>query len=161
MSASVRRKILVVDDERYIVQLVKGWLEAAGYAVTTAHDGEEALEKVRAERPDLIILDRWMPFVEGCEVLQTLKDSPDLRETPVVMLCAKSPSADDYPWCPQLPPEAASYLYKPFSREQLLSLVEHPRPGELPPDDWRLRPSAPPPPAAPQPPVPWWRRWTR
>ena len=63
------KKILAVDDERHIVRLVEVNLQRAGYEVVTAYDGREALEKVKSENPDLIVLDVMMPYMDGFEVL--------------------------------------------------------------------------------------------
>jgi DNA-binding response OmpR family regulator len=141
--------------------LIEGWLVTEGYEVATAHSGEEALEQARAERPDLIILDRMMPFMEGCEVLKALREDLRLTGTPVIMLYSRPSDHDTYPWCDTVPREAASYLYKPFSREQLLSLIEAPRPGALPANDFRLSASESRPSAAPSSQRPWWRWWGR
>src|SRR5947207_10287406 len=88
------KKILAVDDERHIVRLVQVNLERDGYTVVTAYDGKEALEKVQSERPDLIVLDVMMPYMDGFEVLQNLKKNPETRDIPVIMLTAKAQDAD-------------------------------------------------------------------
>jgi two-component system alkaline phosphatase synthesis response regulator PhoP/two-component system response regulator VicR len=66
------KKILAVDDERHIVRLVEVNLQRAGYEVVTAYDGREALEKVKSENPDLVVLDVMMPYMDGFEVLKNL-----------------------------------------------------------------------------------------
>ena len=63
------KKILAVDDEKHIVRLVQVNLERQGYEVVTANDGREALEKVESEKPDLVVLDVMMPYMDGFEVL--------------------------------------------------------------------------------------------
>ena len=88
------KKILAVDDEKHIVRLVQVNLERHGYTVVTAFDGKEALEKVAAEKPDLIVLDVMMPYLDGFEVLKELKKDPDTRGIPVIMLTAKAQDAD-------------------------------------------------------------------
>ena len=88
------KKILAVDDERHIVRLVQVNLERAGYEVVTAFDGKDALEKVAAEQPDLVVLDVMMPYMDGFEVLQNLRKNPSTRELPVIMLTAKAQDAD-------------------------------------------------------------------
>ena len=70
------KKILAVDDERHIVRLVEVNLARAGYQVVTAFDGREALQKVESEKPDLVVLDVMMPFMDGFEVLRNLKANP-------------------------------------------------------------------------------------
>src|SRR5437667_10531993 len=78
------KKILAVDDERHIVRLVEVNLARAGYQVVTAFDGREALKKVEAEQPDLVVLDVMMPLMDGFEVLRNRKANPltaDMRAT--------------------------------------------------------------------------------
>jgi len=115
------KKILAVDDERHIVRLVQVNLERAGYKVVTAYDGKEALDKVQSERPDLIVLDVMMPYMDGFEVLQTLKKNPATRELPVIMLTAYS---DDNYVDSALDAGACAYLVKPITSEQLLPAIK-------------------------------------
>jgi len=115
------RKILVVDDERHIVRLVEVNLQRAGYAVVTAYDGIEALEKVKAEKPDMIVLDVMMPRMDGFEVLQNLQANPATSEIPVIMLTAKAQDADIFKgWQSGV----SSYLTKPFNPRELLTFVD-------------------------------------
>jgi DNA-binding response OmpR family regulator len=130
-------KILVVDDEPGLLQLLKGWLVDAGHVIVTARGGEEALYRVRAEPFDRIVLDQCLaadpsPLWRGCDVLKAIREGLRQSAPPVILLCAKGAGADRGPWCENLPREAASYLYKPFDRGELISLIENPRPGELP-----------------------------
>ena len=87
-------KILVCDDEKNIRRLVQVNLERAGYKVVTASDGKEALQQVVKERPELIVLDIMMPYMDGFEVLQNLRRNASTREIPVIMLTAKSQDSD-------------------------------------------------------------------
>jgi two-component system alkaline phosphatase synthesis response regulator PhoP/two-component system response regulator VicR len=115
------KKILAVDDERAIVRLVQVNLERAGYEVVTAYDGREALEKVASESPDLIVLDVMMPYMDGFEVLETLKKDPETRDTPVIMLTAKAQDADVFRgWQSGVD----CYLTKPFNPMELLAFVK-------------------------------------
>lgn len=115
------RKILVVDDERHIVRLVEVNLQRAGYDVVTAYDGVEALEKVKADKPDMIVLDVMMPRMDGFEVLQNLQADPECSEIPVIMLTAKAQDADIFKgWQSGV----SSYLTKPFNPRELLTFVE-------------------------------------
>ncbi|MFQ3668200.1 MAG: response regulator, partial [Fimbriimonadaceae bacterium] len=66
-------KIVVCDDERHIVRLIQVNLERQGYQVVTAFDGKEGLEKIKAEKPNLVVLDVMMPYMDGFEVLQNLR----------------------------------------------------------------------------------------
>lgn len=115
------KKILVVDDERHIVRLVQVNLERAGYEVVTAYDGEEALQKVREERPDLIVLDIMMPKMGGFEVMKHLKADPTTRDIPVIMLTAKAQDADVFRgWQSGVD----CYLTKPFNPLELLTFIK-------------------------------------
>lgn len=87
-------KILVVEDELDIRELLVDILTDAGYAVIESADGGAALEKVGQERPDIILLDMMMPVLDGLQVLQKLKEAPDTQATPVIMVSAKSQEQD-------------------------------------------------------------------
>ena len=114
------KKILAVDDEKFIVRLVQVTLERQGYQVVTANDGKEALEKVESERPDLMVLDVMMPYMDGFEVLQTLRRNPSTRDIPVIMLTAKAQDADVFRgWQSGVD----CYLTKPFNPLELVSFV--------------------------------------
>jgi two-component system alkaline phosphatase synthesis response regulator PhoP/two-component system response regulator VicR len=115
------KRILAVDDERHIVRLVQVNLEKAGYEVVTAFDGKEALEKVASENPDLVVLDVMMPYMDGFEVLQTLRKNPSTRDLPVIMLTAKAQDADVFRgWQSGVD----CYLTKPFNPMELISFVK-------------------------------------
>src|SRR5579871_1005815 len=115
------KKILAVDDERHIVRLVQVNLERAGYEVVTAFDGKEALEKVESERPDLVVLDVMMPYMDGFEVLKNLRKNPETRELPVIMLTAKAQDADVFRgWQSGVD----CYLTKPFNPMELIVFVK-------------------------------------
>jgi two-component system alkaline phosphatase synthesis response regulator PhoP/two-component system response regulator VicR len=114
------RKILAVDDEKHIVRLVQVNLERQGYEVITANDGKEALEKVESEHPDLIVLDVMMPYMDGFEVLQTLRRNQETANIPVIMLTAKAQDADVFRgWSSGVD----CYLTKPFNPMELISFV--------------------------------------
>lgn len=115
------RKVLVCDDEAGILRLIQVNLERAGYAVATAADGREALEKIHSERPDLVILDIMMPYKDGFGVLQEIRRSPDTRELPVILLTAKSSDADTLRGWQE---GADSYLTKPFNPVELITFVK-------------------------------------
>ncbi len=115
------KKILAVDDERHIVRLVEVNLQRAGYEVVTAFDGREALEKVKSENPDLVVLDVMMPYMDGFEVLKHLKADPATAEIPVIMLTAKAQDADVFRgWQSGVD----CYLTKPFNPMELLTFVK-------------------------------------
>lgn len=114
-------KILVVDDEKAIVDVIRTNLEYEGYDVVTAYDGLEALEKVDQEKPDLVILDIMMPKLDGYEVLQALRGQPETQDIPVIVLTAY-PS--DIGAMAAFRHDVDSYLSKPFQPEEMISLVE-------------------------------------
>ena len=115
------KKILAVDDERHIVRLVEVNLQRAGYEVVTAYDGREALEKVKSENPDLVVLDVMMPYMDGFEVLKNLKSDPETAEIPVIMLTAKAQDADVFRgWQSGVD----CYLTKPFNPMELKAFVK-------------------------------------
>jgi len=114
------KKILVVDDERHIVRLIQVNLERQGYHVVTAHDGKEALEKVASEKPDLVVLDVMMPYMDGFEVLRHLRRNPETAELPVIMLTAKAQDMDVFRGYQE---GVDMYLTKPFNPQELLAFV--------------------------------------
>ena len=115
------KKILAVDDEKHILRLVQVNLERQGFEVVTAGDGKEALEKVASEQPDLVVLDVMMPYMDGFEVLQTLRRNAATREIPVIMLTAKAQDADVFKgWQSGVD----LYLTKPFKPMALMSFVK-------------------------------------
>lgn len=87
-------KILVVDDNEQNLELLVAYLEALGCPVVTAVDGVDALEKVAAEKPDLILLDIMMPRMSGFEVCRKIKSDPTTRDTPVIMVTALNELTD-------------------------------------------------------------------
>ena len=115
------KKILAVDDERGIVRLVQINLEKHGYVVVTAFDGREGLEKVHSEWPDLVVLDVMMPYMDGFEVLRTLKKDVRTRDIPVVLLTAKANDADVFEGYRS---GVDCYLTKPFNPRELLLIIK-------------------------------------
>lgn len=115
------KKILAVDDERAIVRLVQINLERHGYQVVTAYDGKEALEKVASEKPDLVVLDVMMPYMDGFEVLQQLRKNPETRDLPVIMLTAKAQDTDVFRGYTS---GVDLYLTKPFNPMELVAFVK-------------------------------------
>ena len=114
-------KILVVDDDRQIARLVEFNLQRHGYAVTTAHDGVQALEKVAQDKPDLIILDIMMPRLDGWEVMNRLQSSMETMNIPVIFLTAQtSDAAVAAGWRSG----ASCYLTKPFNPDEMLLMVK-------------------------------------
>jgi DNA-binding response OmpR family regulator len=110
-------RILVVDDEPKIVQLVRDYLERAGFAVSTARDGNEALMRAHQERPDLIILDLGLPEFDGLEVTRRLRRDSGV---PIIMLTARHEETDKVVG---LELGADDYVTKPFSPRELEARV--------------------------------------
>lgn len=113
--------ILLVDDEPGIVKMVARRLEAQGYAVRIASDGEEALHEVEMERPDLLILDVMLPKIDGFEVCRRLKGSEATHDIPVLMLTAMSQARDRKT---AMECGADVYLSKPFRSAEFLEKVK-------------------------------------
>ncbi|MGI5879818.1 MAG: response regulator [Syntrophomonadaceae bacterium] len=114
-------KILVVDDEDYIVELVRFNLEKEGYLVVSASNGEEALHLVANERPDLILLDIMLPNIDGLEVCRTLKQNSEFNAIPIIMLTAKG---DEIDTVLGLEMGADDYIKKPFSPREVIARVK-------------------------------------
>lgn len=114
------KKILLVDDERQLVDLVKTRLEVSGYEVICAYDGREALDKAYNEKPDLIILDLMLPKIDGYKVCRMLKFNEKYKNTPIIMFTARIQESDR-----KLGFEvgADAYIVKPFDAQALLSKI--------------------------------------
>lgn len=125
--------ILVVDDNPSLLAILKQSFLSRNYKVITATNGDDALKIVRTEKPDIVILDVMMIGKNGFEVCREIKETPEIRETPVVMLTAKSQESDRF-W--GLGAGADEYVTKPFDPVALESLVENlldmKRRGEMP-----------------------------
>jgi diguanylate cyclase (GGDEF)-like protein len=113
--------ILVVDDDPDIARFVEVNLRSAGYDVSVAADGEEALEKASTLRPDLVLLDVMMPRIDGFEVAQRLRRNPQTANTSIIMLTAKALSTDKVLG---LTAGADDYIIKPFDPIELLARVK-------------------------------------
>jgi two-component system, OmpR family, alkaline phosphatase synthesis response regulator PhoP len=113
-------KILVVDDEIYIVHILDFSLGMEGYEVVTALDGEQALEKVKSEKPDLIVLDIMMPKLDGYEVCKNIKSSATTQHIPVILLSAKGRNVDQKLG---FDVGADDYITKPFSPRKLVERI--------------------------------------
>jgi DNA-binding response OmpR family regulator len=114
------KKILVVDDEPNILKLVCNRLKAGGYEVISAVDGEQALQTVRNEIPDLIILDLMLPKMHGYEVCKTLKTDEKLKNIPVIMFTAHGDVKD---MKEGFDIGADAYLTKPFKPAALMGII--------------------------------------
>jgi len=121
------KRILVIDDERQLVDIIKMRLEASGYEVITAYDGQEGLEKAKKEGPDLIILDLMLPKIDGFKVCGLLKADTRYNKIPVIMFTAKAQEEDRH-----LGKEmgADAYITKPFEPQALLEDIKRLLEGE-------------------------------
>ena len=115
-----KERILIVDDEEDILELVSYNLAKEGYHVTGALSGEDALKKAQSEKFDLIVLDLMLPGIDGLEVAKRFKSNPKTEQTPIVMLSAKGEEADIVTG---LELGADDYITKPFSPRVMIARV--------------------------------------
>jgi len=113
-------RILIVDDESDIVSTIQYRLKFCEFDVITASNGKEGLEKTANERPDLILLDINMPVMDGHEMLERLKNHPDLKDIPVIMLTAYSDKRDIVKAAEF---GIADYVTKPFDFTELMEKI--------------------------------------
>lgn len=114
-------KILVVDDEPNIVELLQSRLEKNGYSVIVAYDGQEALDKTYQENPDLIILDIMLPKIDGYNVCKMLRSGEKYKAIPIIMLTGRT-QAQDIKMGMGL--GTVSYVQKPFKPDVLLGIIQ-------------------------------------
>jgi len=117
----VKKKILVVEDDRDISELITYNLEREGYEVSCLYDGAQAVDFVTRRKPELIILDLMLPEVDGIEICRTLKSDAATKHIPIVMLTAKSEEADVVVG---LQMGADDYIPKPFSPKVLIARIK-------------------------------------
>jgi DNA-binding response OmpR family regulator len=117
--SSPHADVLVVDDDRKTVDLVRLYLERSGYSVRVAYDGRQALELARGRRPDLVVLDLMLPHLDGLDVCHVLFD--EVGRVPVIMLTARTTEADKLAG---LESGADDYVTKPFSPRELVARVK-------------------------------------
>ena len=113
----MKEKILVVDDDKHMVDIVRAYLEKDGYRVAAAFDGRTALEAAKREKPSLLILDLMLPEISGWDVMRSLRQSSDV---PVIMLTARDDPVDKVVG---LELGADDYVVKPFEPKELLARV--------------------------------------
>ena len=113
-------KILIADDEPNIVISLEYLLKREGYQVLVARDGQEALEAIAREHPDLVLLDVMMPHKTGFEVCQAVRSTPGVEATPILMLTARGRETDV---AKGLALGANAYMTKPFSTRELVVKV--------------------------------------
>ena len=115
-----KQKILAVDDEEDILELLRFNLTKEGFAVVCAASGEEGLKTAHSQRPDLILLDLMLPGMDGLEVAKRLKKEEATKDIPIIMVTAKGEEADIVTG---LEVGAEDYITKPFSRKVLIARV--------------------------------------
>ena len=115
------KKILIIEDEKDIINLLTHYLEKDGYQVLSVLDGVTGLQTARAEKPDLVILDLMLPHMDGLEVCKKLRTIPDTAAVPVIMLTAKSEDSDKIVG---LELGADDYVTKPFSPKELTARIK-------------------------------------
>jgi DNA-binding response OmpR family regulator len=125
-----RARILVVDDEIHLIRFVHAVLDRDGYEVLSALNGQEALEVVERERPDLILLDVMMPKMNGYQVVEKLKASPELQDIPIIMFTARE-TEEDIMQSFQM--GVIDYIHKPVASSVLRSRIRR----------WLLSPEQP------------------
>ncbi len=116
-----KKKILLVDDEPDLVQLVSLRLQAAGYEVEVAYDGQQALDQVKKVRPDLIILDLMLPKFDGYKVCRLLKFDERTSRIPILIFTARA-QVEDVTLASECGADA--YLTKPFDAQTLLGKLD-------------------------------------
>ena len=119
--ATGKPRVLCVEDEAYMLDLLRLIFESAGYAFLGAHDGQEGLETMQREGPDVVLLDLMMPNMDGAEVLIRKKKDPAIRDIPVIAVTALSSPFDQIMWKRRT--EIRGYVVKPFKRQELLETV--------------------------------------
>ena len=110
--------VLIVEDDRNIAELLQMYLEKEGYAVTTAGDGGQGLQKFRSIKPDLVLLDVMMPVMDGWSVCKAIREE---SQTPIIMLTAKGETDDKVTG---LKSGADDYVTKPFEMKEVLARIE-------------------------------------
>ena len=114
-------KVMVIDDEPFILMMIEDKLKNAKIDVITVRKSKHAIERIREERPDLIILDWMMPELSGIDLCKLIKRDPDLQGIPIFMLTAKGQDSDEQQG---IQCGVNRYITKPFSPRSLLELVQ-------------------------------------
>ena len=117
----MNEKILIIDDEENIAELIKFNLELNGYQTDCAHDGKTGISRIKTWKPDLVLLDIMLPEVDGITILQILRSEDEFKETPVIMMTAKSQDSDKFIGFES---GADDYVTKPFIVKELVYRVK-------------------------------------
>ena len=116
----MKPKILIIDDEIHIVELIRFNLETSGYEVDIAYDGLDGYLKIKENAPQLVLLDWMLPNISGIDMLKKIRNDKSLSDIPVIMLTAKNMESDKIEG---LELGADDYITKPFSIKELLARV--------------------------------------
>jgi CheY-like chemotaxis protein len=122
--AQERKTILIVEDDPDTVTYLSTLLEDAGYSAIVAEDGDQALESVRASRPDLIPLDITMPKKSGVRFYRDMKESNEWKGIPIIIVTGISSDFEKFISTRQQVPPPEGYVSKPIDKEQMLSLIK-------------------------------------
>ena len=114
----MKQKVLVVEDDKDIQEIIEYNFTSEGYEVITCSDGEDALDIIRHETPDLVILDWMLPNLSGSEILRQVRSSKKIRKTPIIMLTARTEEIDKLK---AFDTGADDYITKPFSNAELIA----------------------------------------
>ena len=117
-----KKKIMIVDDEESLIELVKALLEGENYEVITAMDGEECLEKLKTEKPDLILLDMMMPGMSGREVCERVRADPKIKNLKIAFLTVAKFSEMGKDVLKRM--NVLDYITKPFDNKDLIRRVK-------------------------------------
>ena len=121
MSGAGHKKILIVEDEQDILDLITLYLEKEGFRTVSAKTGTEGLRQVKQEKPDLVVLDLMLPEIDGLEICKRLRAAPDTALLPIIMLTAKAEESDTVIG---LALGADDYVTKPFSPKALVARIK-------------------------------------
>jgi two-component system alkaline phosphatase synthesis response regulator PhoP len=116
----LKQQILVVDDDKEIARLLRGYLEKAGFGVLVAHNGQTAVHTLRREKPDLLLLDLMLPDMDGYDITRLVRTDDALRQMPVIMLTARVEDSDKIVG---LELGADDYVTKPFNPAEVVARV--------------------------------------
>ncbi|MDD4894616.1 MAG: response regulator [Candidatus Omnitrophica bacterium] len=116
------KTIMLVDDELDLLKVTSFRLKRAGYEVVTAVDGQAALDLLKGNKPDLVLLDVHLPIIDGYEVCKRMKENEELKQIPVIFFSATSSAQKIEAKTKEL--NAQGYLIKPFEAENLINIIK-------------------------------------
>ncbi|NNN04259.1 MAG: response regulator [Elusimicrobia bacterium] len=119
-AAHEQPRVVIVDDEAIVCESLRLLLEQAGFHAVAVDDGRRALERIRAEKPDLIVLDLYMPGVDGREIARAVKADPDVKDARILLLTGSSEAVDVVTG---LDAGAADYAVKPINGDDLIAKI--------------------------------------